>query len=118
MTDKFTKDFHKQMEQAFTYITNNYKNIPRPDDTNPMQRRHGLLANVQSDQDLMSKMFPQGWLNQIHEGETMNFYNYTSEKIAGGFTKHFNRLRRNYILKRFMTFYDKADREENCKRDM
>ena len=48
----------------------------------------------------------------------MNFYNYTSEKIAGGFTKHFNRLRRNYILKRFMTFYDKADREENCKRDM
>ena len=50
MTDDFTKDFRKQMELAFTYISNNYKNIPRPNDTNPMQRRNGLLANVQSDQ--------------------------------------------------------------------
>ena len=44
----------------------------------------------------------------------MTYYGLTEKNISGAFNSQFNRLLKNHVLKRFMTFYERAELDKNC----
>ena len=111
MEDEHTKAFMVQINTALEHIKKHYGKVQRPQQKTSSERAK-KISEVALDSGLMSKMFPQGYLNKEPDTNALEHYQLKPEKGVGAFSIQFNRLLKNYTLKRFVTFAEISD--PNC----